>query len=741
MQLTRRAFFKSSLVAGGGLMLTLSLPLTAEEETEEASFQANIYLRFNRDGTIVYRDTKPEMGQGVSTGLAMVICDELGADWDQFIIERPPLTYQMEIRHSLESSAGSNGMLAAYTPLRQAAAGLRQLFIESASEQWGCPQDDCRVAMSLVHRRSTKETLPFSALFTAVAKKQVPEEARLKDEAELRLVGTPLSIRENRAIVTGAQQYAIDVDLEGMVYAVIERSPTTDGHLVSVDDTDCLKLEGVTGTIQMPAFPYQTDANNKWQEKYRGTKSGVAVIARSTWHAMKGREALKPVWAESRYASHDDQRIREDMLAVGGDTIRDVASFGATSAEIANAAPGKVFRSRYFNPYQENAQMEPLNAVASYDGDTLTLWAGSQSPTLAIAYVAEVTGVPTEKIVIHSMRSGGGFGRRYFYDFIAEAGYLAVQLRQPVKVTWSREDCIRHGRYHLARFDEHTLVLDDANNPVAWESLTRSGSNYGWLGRNIMLDYYAGATPHRATRHAEGDSLVLFPGSWRSVDAHPVALAREGFIDEVAATLKMDPIALRQQWLKETAVLHAGENRLNENALQQRRERQQGLWSLLEMAKTTTGWAEPPVHGRGKGVSLSYFYGTYVCQIAYVSLRRDRIHIDKIVCFFDCGKVVNPQLVKAQIEGSIVWSLSAVVNPAISVEDGEVTQTNFDDYPVIRGDSLPDIEIHLVESARPPNRVGEAAVPDTAPAILNAIFDLTGERIKELPARLERAVS
>jgi len=719
------------------MLFSLSFPVISDENAENAeSFEANIYLRFLKDGTIIYRDTKPEMGQGISTGLAMVVCDELGADWQKFVVERPPLTSTMEIHHSLESSAGSNGMLAAYLPLRQAAAGLRQRFVESASEKWGCSGEDCLVSDGLVRRRSTDEVLEFRELFAAVVQKPVPEDAPLKQEADLRLVGTPVSILENQAISTGNQRYAIDIELEGMVYASIERSPTTDGQLVSFDDTACRRIDGVLGTIELPSFPYQTDAANKWQEKYRGTKSGVAVIAKSTWHAMKGRRVLKTEWSKSRYRDHDDNLIKEEMLAVADERIRNVASYGSVQDEVSRAPEERVFHSRYYNPYQENAQMEPLNAVASYDGETLTLWAGSQSPTLAIAYVSEITGVPVENIVIHSMRSGGGFGRRYFYDFIAEAGYLAMQLKRPVKVTWSREDCIKHGRYHLARFDEHTLVLDSNDYPVAWDSLTRSGSNYGWLGRNIMLDYYAGFTPHRATRHAEGDSLVLFPGSWRSVDAHPVALARECFIDEVAAQLNEDPVALRLRWLSKAAVAH-DEPGLDTDSLKRRRERQQGLASILSLAKQTERWDQPSRDGTGKGVSLSYFYGTYVCQVAYVSRRHNDLSIDKISCYFDCGKVVNPQLVKAQIEGSIIWAFSAVVNPAIQVEKGVVVQSNFDNYPVVRGDMIPEIEIHLVASDRAPNRVGEAAVPDTAPAILNAIFNLTGQRIRELPISLE----
>ncbi|GHF28147.1 isoquinoline 1-oxidoreductase subunit beta [Kordiimonas sediminis] len=737
MQLDRRSFIQTSLLASGGLLLSLSVPElsgTADDATLD-SFQANIYLRFNPDGTIVYRDTKPEMGQGVSTGLAMVICDELGADWDEFIIDRPPLTYHMEIRHSLESSAGSNGMLAAYMPLRQAAATLRQLFIECASELWGCAPSDCYVKTSKVYRRSSDDTLEFKDLFKSVAQRKMPESAALKNDSDFDLIGKSLPIVENMAIITGAQQYALDIDMENMVHASIERSPTTDSVPTHIDDAACLNIEGVLTTVKLPAFPYKTDPNNAWQEKYRGTKSGVAVIGRTTWHAIKGREALKVQWSSSQYQDHDDNRIKSEMLAIPDEKIRNVASFGDTAREIQKAAPNRLFQSRYYNPYQENAQLEPLNAVADYDGKTLTIWAGSQSPTLALAYVAEITGVTTENIVIHPMRSGGGFGRRYFYDFIAEAGFLAVTLKRPVKVTWTREDCIKHSRYHLARYDEHTLVLDDANNPVAWDSLTRSGSNYGWLGRNIMLDYYAGCTAHRATRHAESESLVLYPGSWRSVDAHPVGLARECFIDEVAAAIGKDPLHLRQQWLSQKAIQHE-ERGLDEPALQRRLDRQERLLSILKYAEKTAGWRKNLNKNQGKGISLSYFYGTYVCQIAYVSKHNETINVDKIICFFDCGKVVNPQLVTAQIEGSIVWALSALINPAIKVENGMVTQSNFHDYPIIRMDEIPEIEIHLLNSNRAPNRVGEAAVPDTAPAILNAVYNLTGKRHKELPMTL-----
>ncbi|GAA0345409.1 molybdopterin-dependent oxidoreductase [Bowmanella denitrificans] len=730
MEISRRQFVKLSLVSGGGLLFAVTLPTCSQETGTDHQF--DVYFRLNMDGSITYRDTKPEMGQGISTGLAMVACDELGADWQRLVIERPPLNTEMPIEHSLESSAGSNGMLAAYLPLRQAAANVRHVFIECACDIWRCSPEDCFVSQGKVHRLATSQAIAFSALFRGVIGRPLPTNAALKSDKDLTLIGAPVSILENQDIVTGQQEYAIDVALEGMVHASIERSPTTDARLVSVDDQLCRELNGVLETIVLPAFPYKTDESNQWQEKYRGTKSGVAVIAVSTWHALQGLRLLKTVWGESRYTGQDDQSIKDALLSIPQERIRDVVSSGDVDKEIAKATPTSLFESQYFNPYQENAHIEPLSAVAKYDGKTLSLWAGSQSPTLALYYVAEVTGVAVSNIKIHSMRSGGGFGRRYFFDFIAEAAYLAIQIRKPVKVTWRREDCMRHGRYHLARFDQHRLVLDAKNNPVAWDCLTRSGNNYGWLARNNMLDYYAGATIHRRCRHAESDSLVLLPGSWRSVDAHPQGLARECFIDEVADKLGVDPIAIRRQWLSQQAAHFQGE-KLKPEMVKQRNEVQAGLLAMLNLASDNQEWNRTMQPNQGKGLSLSYFYGTYVCQMAFVSQSNKGIKVDKVVCLFDCGKVVNPQLVHGQIEGSIIWALSAVLNPAISVQNGAVVQSNFHDYPVLRLAETPVIDIQLVNSHRPPNRVGEAAVPDTAPAVLNAVFNLTGIRVRQLP--------
>ena len=729
MALNRRNFIKLTSVAGGGLLLGLTIPLPADDAP---AFEANVYVRFEKDGTIFYRDTKPEMGQGISFGLAMVVCDELGADWSRFVVERPPLSSKIADDHSLASSAGSSGMLAGYLPLRQAAATLRHMLILAASDAWACNPTDCKAEASRVINKITGKTGDFSIFFTAVSKMAVPVNAPLKDDSELTMIGKDLSIPENRHIVSGQQHFAIDIDLPGMVYASIERSPTTDGAVKNVDDSQCRAAKGFLQTVTMPTLRQEASAGNEWQVKFRGSKSGVAVVATSTWAALTARKALQVTWGESRYSGQSTEDVRQDMLDISGRNIRDVARFGDVLEVVKTADNKRLFREKYFNPYQENAQMEPLSAVADYDGETLTLWAGSQSPLQAIGYVAEVTGVPEDKIVFHSMRSGGAFGRRYFYDFIAEAGYLAVKLGKAVKVTWTREDCIQHGRYHLARYDEHALVLDDKNNPVAWDSLTYSASNYGWLGRNIMLDYYAGATPHRATRHAESDSLVLFPGSWRSVDSHPQAFARECFIDEVAVRLGEDPIALRQRWLSLKAQAFPQEN-IDADRLRRRQEIQHGLLSVLEKAKQSPHWTAPQAPGSGKGVAVSYFYGAYVCQMAFVSLVGSRVRIDKIVCLADCGKIVNPQLVKGQLEGSILWALSALINPAIEIQNGSVVQSNFDDYPVIRMNECPVIEIDLLDSNRPPNRVGESAVPDTTPAVLNAIFNATGNRLRELP--------
>lgn len=575
-------------------------------------------------------------------------------------------------------------------------------------------------------------SLDFSDLFGAVSAKTIPTDAPLKDESDFNLIGKSTAILENKDIALGKQKFAIDVKLDGMVYASIERCPTTDGQLIAFNDSECLTQPDVLQTIEMPAFSQTPPEGDEWQEKYRGNKPGIAVIAKSTWAANKARDTLKIDWSTSKYSSYDTERVKHEILNVAEPQIRDIANAGKVEDTISKAASEQTFQGSYYNPYQENAHMEPLNAVADYDGKTLTIWAGSQSPMQALGYASEVTGVPVKNIVFHSTRSGGGFGRRYFYDFVAEAAYLAVKLRRPVKVIWSREDCIQHSKYHLARQDEHTLTLDTNNNPLAWNAIVRSGSNYSYMGRNIMLDYYAGATAHRRTQHAESDSLVLYPGSWRSVGAHPEGLARECFIDEVANKLNVDPLELRLQWLSNKAK-HFDEHRLNDAAFKRRLERQKGLVSILQQAKAIADWQKPIAASSGKGISLSYFYGTYVCQIAYVSLKDGKINIDKIVCLFDCGKVVNPQTVEAQIEGSIIWSLSALMNPAIEVESGAVVQSNFDDYPIIRMNAVPEIKIHVLESSRPPNRVGEAAVPDTAPAVLNAIFHATGERIRELP--------
>lgn len=732
MTIDRRTFLKLSSAVSGSLLFTIALQPKVEASSQGSSFQANVYLRFNSDGTVTYRDTKPEIGQAISTGLAMVVCDELGADWSKFIVDRPSLTNNMETNHSLAESAGSNGMLSAYTPLRQAAANLRHMFIESACDIWGTNAGDCKTENSKVIDKISNRSANFSDLFHAVSSKTIPTDAPLKNKAEFTLIGKSTSILENKDIVLGRQQFAIDVKLDGMVYASIERCPTTDGKLASFDDSDCLTLPDVLQTIEMPAFSQTPPAGDEWQEKYRGSKPGVAVIAKSTWAANKAREALKIDWSTSNYHGYDTERVKNEILKVAETQTRNIASAGKVDETIVKAAPEQTFQGSYYNPYQENAHMEPLNAVADYNGETLTIWAGSQSPMQALGYVSEVTGVPAGNIIFHSMRSGGGFGRRYFYDFVAEAAYLAVKLRKPVKVTWTREDCIKHSKYHLARQDEHTLILDTNNNPLAWNSIVRSGSNYGYMGRNIMLDYYAGATAHRRTQHTESDSLVLYPGSWRSVGAHPEGLARECFIDEVANKLDIDPLELRLQWLSNKAK-HFEEHRLNDAAFKRRLERQEGLVSILKKAKATTDWQKPISASSGKGISLSYFYGTYVCQMAYVSIKGGKINIDKIVCLFDCGQVVNPQTVEAQIEGSIIWSLSALINPAIEVEGGAVAQSNFDDYPVIRMDAVPEIEIHILESSRQPNRVGEAAVPDTGPAVLNAIFNATNERIREIP--------
>ena len=468
MSMDRREFIKLSAMSCGGMLATITFPGTASGRADPESKQMNVYLRFQADGTIVYRDTKPEMGQGISTGLAMVVCDALGADWSKFVIEKPVLTSNiLPIEHSLDESAGSHGMLSAYRPLKEAANSLRQMLLSSAADTWLCDETDCEVKNSQVYNRRRKASLSFAALYPKVIRAKLPENSAPIQQREFSLIGKDISIRENQDIVTGKQPFSIDIALKDMLHVSIERSPFTDGQIKTFDDTECLAVKGVKQTLEMPAFPQLLDDPKDWQVKYRGTLAGVAVVADSSWAAMQGRRELTLSWQPSRYAGYDDEKIKWVSGEVKDKQVRDVVNSGDVDKVLNNSKPENVYKARYFSPYQENAHLEPLNAVAKFDGKYLDIWAGSQSPTYAMDYASYVTGVPLDKIRFHSMRSGGAFGRRYFYDFIAEAAYVAVTLKQAVKVTWSREDCVRHSRYHLCRHDEHTLVLDEDNNPVS----------------------------------------------------------------------------------------------------------------------------------------------------------------------------------------------------------------------------------------------------------------------------------
>lgn len=713
-------------------MYGLHIPAKAtSQERETDVIPLEVYLKLNADGSVVFRDTKPEMGQSAGTGIAMIVCEELGADWEQFRLERVAISSQiLPIQYSLDESAGSNGVLSAYQPLREATARIRQTFVDAALKVWQkrAEQQDIVVANSTVENRNTGQKLSFAQLFPILKDFPIAKSAKLKEPESFALLGGGPSVKHLKDIVLGRQTFSIDVSHKNKRVAVIVRSPHVDSALVKYEAEDAKKVKGVKTIMALPAFPHQF-AEKDWQVKYRGTKAGVAVIADNYWAAKEAANKLKCTWGDSQYLDSSSESTKSALVATQDSNARVVRTFGDAKNKMSNTVASKVFTRSYFNPYQENMQMEPLSAMAQYDGQNLHIWAGSQSPSMAMEYVSQITGVPLNRITFDNLPCGGGFGRRYFYDFVTEAAYLAFKTRDVVQVIWSREDCIKHGKYHNARVDKQSVVLDSQNSIIAWDTLITSGDNYGYIGSNAVMGFYASNAPDRTTRHVELPIQPLRPGSWRSVDAHPATLSIECFIDELANELSIDPVALRSQWLINSAIFAE-----DKDVTKTIRERKKLLLNVLEIGKNKSNWESKCHDDGGKGLSLSYFYGAYVTQTAFVSKMEDgRISIDKIVCVMDCGRVINSQLVEAQIEGSIIWALNALINPAIKLEAGEVQQSNFHDYPVLRLNQIPEIEIHILQSDRDPNRVGESAVPGTAPAVLNAIFDLTGERYRSLP--------
>lgn len=705
VNISRRDFLKAGALLGGGLVLGVTLPGAATAKQPATTGAAlNAFVRIGTDDSVTIVVNHSEMGQGVYTSLPMLVNEELEADWAKIRFEAAPVDPAYNhTAFGMQMTGGSTSVWSEYDRLRQMGAAAREMLVAAAAKQWKVDPNSCRAEKGKVTHASGK-SLSYGKLAYKAAAMPVPKDVKLKEPPHYTIIGKPMRRLDTPEKVNGAAKFGLDVSLPGLLAAVIARPPVFGAKVKSVKDGKAKAVPGVKAVALVP--------------------SGVAVIAKNFWSATKGRDALEIVWDEGPLAALSTAGMREEYADLAKTPGLAAKKEGDADAAMAKAA--QQLSAEYEVPYLAHATMEPMNCTVELKKRSCEIWTGTQFQTADRNAAAEVAGLKPEQVKVHTMYLGGGFGRRAnpANDFVKEAVHVAKAVKAPVKVVWTREDDTRGGYYRPMWFDRISAGLDDTGSPVAWkhtivgqsiiagtpfesamvkngidESSTEGAADLPYAVPNLLVDLHSPKT----------GVPVLW---WRSVGHSHTAFVVESFIDELANAAGKDPYAYRKGLLTGHA-RHLG---------------------VLELAAGKAGWGTPPASKRGRGIAVHESFGSFIAQVAEVSVSpAGEIRVHKVVCAVDCGKYVNPDTVRAQMESGIVFGLSAALHGAITFKDGRVEQSNFHDYPLLRLDGMPEVEVHIVESREKSGGIGEPGVPPIAPAVANAVFALTGKRIRKLP--------
>jgi isoquinoline 1-oxidoreductase beta subunit len=725
--LTRRDFVKAAAATGAGLTLAVYFQGCGNgaSPAPEGVFAPDAFLRLAPDGAVTIVIGRSEMGQGPTTGLAMILADELDCDWARVSFEQAPAAkaYTNQLLQS-QSTGGSTSIRNGWLPMRQAGATARAMLVSAAASRWGVPAGSCRTEAGVVRHEASGQSLDYGALATNAAALPVPKDVPLKDPKDFRIIGQRLDRLDTDAKVRGTATFGIDVRVPGMVYSSVERCPVFGGRVGSVGgEAAALAVPGVLNVVRL--------------------KDRVAVVAEHYWQAVKGRRALKITWDEGRGAATSSAGIAAELQALlASDTARVARQVGNADSVLAGASTR--IEAAYEAPYLAHATMEPQNCTAWVHDGKVEVWAPTQfqmgpgyiNKGGARGVAADAAGVSTADVTIHTTFLGGGFGRRLEVDYVTEAVLVAKELGRPVQVIWSREDDTQHDFYRPATAHALSAVLGKDGMPLAWRQRIATQSiirNWipGWMPDFAMS--LAGALDHGVDPSAvEGSADLPYAvpnllvdwrelaspvpvGFWRSVGHSQNSFVTESFVDELAHAAGRDPVAYRRALL----------------------QHQPGVLAVLELAAEQAGWGTPPPEGRARGVAVVRSFGSIVAEVAEVSVSAaGHIQVHRVTCAVDCGTPINPELIEAQMQGGIVFGLTAALYGEITLDKGRVLQHNFYDYEMVRMPAAPVVEVHIVPSTEPPGGVGEPGVPPIAPAVANAVFALTGQRIRKLPLRL-----
>jgi isoquinoline 1-oxidoreductase subunit beta len=703
---------------------------------ERAAFAPNVYLIIDATGLVTIVAHRSEMGTGIKTGLPMVLADELEADWSRVKVVQA----QGDPKYGDQNTDGSRSTRQFYQPMRVAGASARQMLEAAAGHLWNVNAMDCRARNHVIVHLPSGRQLSFGDAAKVAATLEIapPDhmELRFKPKSEWRYVGKPVPIVDLDDIVRGKATYGIDVVLPGMKYACVARCPVYGGKAVRYDAAETLKVPGVERVVEIPATPIPSGYN---------PLGGVAVIARDTWSAQQGCQKLKITWDFGPNATHDTSAYRAQLEATAKAPGRVVRGQGDVDGAL--AAASRRVSADYFVPYYAHAPMEVPNAVANVAAGKCEIWTPTQFPQQARTTAAQVLGLPVEDVTVNVTLLGGAFGRKSKPDYVAEAALLSRAAGAPIKVTWTREDEIQHDYYHAICAQHLEAGLDAQGHASAWlhrtvfpaiESTFQPNVTYGSSGelqQGVTDMPYAIANVRCENGPAAGHVRI---GWYRSVYNIPHAFAVCSFADELAHAAGRDPVEYLRQLLGEPRKLDFAAMHVdypNYGASLDMYPVDTGrLRGVLDLAVSSSEWGRPLPPRQGRGVAVHRSFLSYAAAVVHVAVGNDgQVAIPRVDIALDCGLVVNPDRVRAQLEGAVIMGISNALYSNITIKQGRVEQTNFGDYLVARTDIAPETHVHLVESSAPPGGVGEPGVPPMAPAICNAIFAATGKRIRALP--------
>jgi len=703
----RREFLKKSAAGSAGLVIGFYLPGKYEALAgvpPKQSTSVNAWVQIAPDDSVTVLIDKSEMGQGISTALTMIAAEELDLDWKKIKTEFAPAAPQyFNPIFGMQGTGGSCSIRGSWEPLAKACAAAREMLVATAAKRWGVAAEACHTENSAVVHSTSGKRLGYGSLVEEASTLPVPVNPKRKEAKNYKYVGKPTKRIDSPEKVNGKAEFGIDVRQPDMLHAVVARCPVFGGKVKSFDAGKAKAVRGVKSVVQI--------------------STGVAVVADNTWSAMEGRRALEITWDEGPNAKNSSEAIRklyhERVEQAGAIARKD----GDADAAVNSAA--KKVEAIYEVPFLAHATMEPMNCTAVVRADSCDVYAPTQFQTVNQLTAAKIAGLKPEQVRIHTTYLGGGFGRRAEEDFIVEAVEVSKAMKAPVQVTWSRKDDMQSDFYRPAVLVKLTAGLDGTGNAVAWKSRI--------VGPSIMSRFFPGTVKNGIDETAvEGiatlkygvpnffvDYVMTDPGVpvgfWRSVGNSHNGYIAECFVDEMAKAAGKDPVEFRRALLaKEPRPL-----------------------GVVNLAAEKAGWSKPLPAGRYRGIAMVESFGSFVAEAVEISLDRKAgtVQVHKVVAAVDCGRHVNPETIRAQIEGGIIYGLTAALKGEITIANGRVEQSNFNDYDMVRINEAPQVEVHIVESTDGPGGIGEPGTPPIAPAVCNAIFSATGKPVRRLPIK------